>query len=145
MRLRNQLVNAEENFAREEYLTPVLIPTLSKDTDEHFKLAHKIVDVVDRANRMICKTLLRYKVEKPESSYAQVRVFATKKEDEKFPQVVYAKYKLQGFIYLLDLMNSVYNKVITNQHNCNVFFKKNFFICLLFIIISSSSQDELEH
>ena len=31
MRLRNQLVNAAQNFAREDYLSPVLIPTLSKD------------------------------------------------------------------------------------------------------------------
>ena len=46
MRLRNQLVNAAENFAREENLTPVLIPTMSKDRDE-LKLAHKVVDVVD--------------------------------------------------------------------------------------------------
>ena len=34
LRLRNQLVNAAENFAREENLTPVLIPTMSKDMDE---------------------------------------------------------------------------------------------------------------
>ena len=88
MRLRNQLVNAAENFAREENLTPVLIPTMSKDMDEQFKLAHKVVDVVDRTNRKICVTLLRYKVDKPESSYAQVRLFARKKEDEKFQQVV---------------------------------------------------------
>ena len=40
MRLRNQLVNALENVAREENLTPVLIPTMSRDMDEQFKLAH---------------------------------------------------------------------------------------------------------
>ena len=33
MRLRNQLVNAAENFASEENLTPVLIPTMSRDMD----------------------------------------------------------------------------------------------------------------
>ena len=87
-RLRNQLVNTAENFAREENLTPVLIPTMSKDMDEQLKLAHKVVDVVDRANRKISVTLLRYNVEKPESSYAQVQLFAGKKEDEKFQQVV---------------------------------------------------------
>ena len=59
MRLRNQLVNAAENFHREENLTPVLIPTMSKDMDEQLKLAHKVVDVVDRGNRTICVTLLR--------------------------------------------------------------------------------------
>ena len=47
MRLRNQLVNAAENFAREEKLTPVVIPTMCKDMDEQLKLAHKVVDVVD--------------------------------------------------------------------------------------------------
>ena len=76
MRLRNQLVNAAERFAREENLTPVLIPTFCKDMDQQLKLAHKVVDVVDRANRKNCVTLLRYNVDKLESSYAQVRLFA---------------------------------------------------------------------
>ena len=58
MGLRNQLVNAAENFAREENLTPVLIPTMSKNIDEQLKLAHKVVDVVDRASRKICVTLV---------------------------------------------------------------------------------------
>ena len=88
MRFRNQLVNAADNFAREESLTPVLILTMTKDMNEQLKLAHKVVDVVDRANRKICVTLLLYNVDKPESSYAQVRLFARKKEDEKFQQVV---------------------------------------------------------
>ena len=120
MRLRNQLVNAAENLAREENLTPVLIPTMSRDMDEQLKLAHKVVDVVDRANRKICVTLLRYNVDKPESSCAQVRLFARKKEDEKFQQVVYVNYKLEEFIYSLVVMNSVHDKVITNQPICNV-------------------------
>ena len=59
MRLRNQLANAAKNFAREENLTPVLIPTMSRDMDEQLKLTHKVVDVVDRTNRKICVTLLR--------------------------------------------------------------------------------------
>ena len=57
MRLRKQLVNAAENFAREENLIPVLIPTMSKDMDEQLKLAHKVVDVLDRANRKICDSV----------------------------------------------------------------------------------------
>ena len=95
MRLRNQLVNAAENFAREENLTPVLIPTMYRDMDEQLKLSHKVVHVVDRTNRKICVTLLRYNVDKPESSYAQFRLFAREKEDEKFQQVVYVNYKLE--------------------------------------------------
>ena len=59
MRLRNQLVNVAEYFARVENLKLVLIPTMSRDLDEQLKRAHKVVDVVDRANRKICVTLLR--------------------------------------------------------------------------------------
>ena len=120
VRLKNQTVNAAKNFARGAILNPVLIPTMSKDMDEQLKLAHKVIDVADRANRKICVTLLRYKVHELESSFAQVRLFARKKEDEKFQQVVYVKYKLEEFIYLLDIMNSVYDKVNTNQPICNV-------------------------
>ena len=121
VRLRHQLVNAAERFAREEIFTPVLIPTMSRDMDEQLKLAHKVFDVVDRTNRKICVTLLRYNVDKRESSYAQVRLFASKKEDEKFQQVVYVNYKPEEFICLLDVMGSVYDKFITNQHICKVF------------------------
>ena len=64
--------------------------------------------------------MLWYNVDRPESSYAQVRLFERKKEDEKFQQVVYVNYKLEQFIYLLDVMISVYDKVNTNQHICNV-------------------------
>ena len=120
MRLRNRLVNAAEIFANEKNSTRVLIPTLSKDIDEQLKLAQKVVDIADRANRKICLTLLRYNVHKPESSYAQFRIFVRKKEDEKFQQVVYVNFKPEEFIYLLDVMNSVYDKVITNQPNCNI-------------------------
>ena len=120
MRLRNQLVNAAENFATEQKLTPVLIPLMSEDIDEQFRVAHNVVYVVDRANKKSCVTLLRYNMDKPESSYAQVQFFARKKEDEKFQQVVYVKDKLGEFIYLLDVMNYVYDKVFTNQSICNV-------------------------
>ena len=98
MRLRNQLVNAAENFAREKHLTPMLIPTMSKDMDEQLKLAHKVNDVVDRANRKICVTLLRYNVDNLESSYAQVQLFARKEKKEKFQQVVSVNYKFEEII-----------------------------------------------
>ena len=64
--------------------------------------------------------MLRYKVDKPETSYAQVRLFGRKKEEEKFQRIVYVNYKLDEFVYLLDVMNSVYYKVIANQPTCNV-------------------------
>ena len=81
---------------------------------------NKVIDVVDCPNRRICVTLLRYRVDNPETSYAQVRLFGRKKEEEKFQQTVDVTYKLDGFTYLLDVMNSVYDKVIADQPICNV-------------------------
>ena len=122
MRLRNQLVIAAENFARVENLTRVPKPTKFKDMDEQLKLAHKIVDAVDRANRKIFLTLLRYNVDQPECSYGQVQFIARKREYEKFQQFVYVNYILEEFVYLLDIknMNSVYDKVFTKQPICEV-------------------------
>ena len=88
--------------------------------DEQLKLAHKVVDVVDRVNRKICVTLLWYNVGKPESSYAQVRLLARKKEDEYFLQIVYVNYELEEILYLIYVRSSVQDKVITNQPICDV-------------------------
>ena len=120
IRQRNQLVVAADNFLREENLSPVLQSTLSKDMEEQLKLVHKVIDVVDRPKRWICVTLLRYKADNPDTSYAQVRLFGRKTEEEKFQQIVYVNYRLDEFIYLLDIINSVYDKVIANQPICNV-------------------------
>ena len=87
--MRQKILLERKNF------TPVLIPTVSRGMDEQLKLAHKVVDVVDRGNSKICVLLLRYNVEKSESSHAQVQLFARKNEDEKFQQVVHVNYKLE--------------------------------------------------
>ena len=103
--------------------------------DEQLKLAHKVVDVVYQLNKEICVTLLRYNVNKPERSYAQVRFFARKSEDEKFQQDVFVNYKLEEFIYLIGVVNSVYDNVITNQPICNVSYKiisSPYFLSLFF-------------
>ena len=120
IRQRKQLVVASDNFLREQKLSPVLQSTLSKDMEEQLKLVHKVIDIVDRPNRRICVTLLRYRVDNPESSYAQVRLFGRKTEEEKFQQIVHVNYKLDEFVHLLDVLSSVYNKVIANQPICNV-------------------------
>ena len=51
--LTNKLVVATKTFDREENLSLVMTPTLSKDMDEQLKLARKVFDVVDRAKRKI--------------------------------------------------------------------------------------------
>ena len=87
--------------------------------EEQLKLVHKVIDAVGCPNRRICVTLLRYKVDNPETFYAQVRLFGRKKEEEgKFQQIVYVNYRLDEFVYLLDVMNSVYDKRIAIQPFC---------------------------
>ena len=90
-RIKNQLVNGSDKFGREETFQSMLILRRSQDKDDPLILAEKMIDVVDRAKIMTCVTLLRYNVEKPESSYARVRLFSKKKEDEKFQQNVCVK------------------------------------------------------
>ena len=120
IRLRHQLVVAVRDLSKEENLPPVQVKLLAKDMEEQLKLTNKVVEVVDRPHRKICVTMLRYNVEKPETSYVQVRLFGRRKDEEKFNQIVYVNYKLDEFIYLLDVMNSVYDKVIANEPVCNV-------------------------
>ena len=64
--------------------------------------------------------MLRYKLDNPDTSDAQVRLSCGKTEAENFQQIEYVNYKLDEFVYLLDVMNSVYDKVIANQRICNV-------------------------
>ena len=120
IRLRNQLVVAVRVFSKEENLPPVQVKLLSKDMEEQLKLLHKVVEVVDRPHRKICVTMLRYNVEKPQISYVEVRLFGRRKDEKKINQVVYVNYKLDEFIYLLDVMISVFDKNIANEHVCNV-------------------------
>ena len=120
IRLRNQLVVAVRDFNKEENLPPVQVKLLAKDMEEQHKLAHKVVEVVDWPHRKICVTMLRYNVEKPETSYVQIRLFGRRKEEEKFNQIVYVNYKPDEFLYLPDVLNSVYDKLIANESLCNV-------------------------
>ena len=88
VRRRNQLVVAVRDFSKEENLPPVQVKLLAKDMEEQLKLAHKIVEIVDRPHRKICVTMLRYNVEKPVTSYVQVRLFGRRKDEEKFNPIV---------------------------------------------------------
>ena len=75
---------------------------------------------MDRANRKRCVTLLRYTVDQLKSSYVQVQIVARNKEDEKIQQIAKMNYQVEEFIYLLDAMNSAYDKFITDKPICNV-------------------------
>ena len=101
IRQRTQLVVAADNFLREQNMSPVLQSPLSKDREEQLKPVHKVIDVVDRPNRRICVTLLQYKLDNPETSYAQVRLFGRKKEEENYQLIVYVNYKFDDFFIFL--------------------------------------------
>ena len=96
------------------------VKLLGKDMEEQVKLKHKVVEVVDRPHRKVCVTMLRYNVEKPETSYVQVRLFAIRKDEEKFNQIVYVNYKFEEFFYLLDAMISIYDNFVANESFCNI-------------------------
>ena len=101
-----------------------------------------VVDEVYRANRNLFVILLRNIVENPENSYAQVRLSAKKKEDEIFQPIVYVIYKLEEIIYLLDVMTSVCDRVITIEPICDVLQKV---VVTVYSVSFFLSQDELEH
>ena len=116
-RLRNQPVIAAKTFAGKENLSPAQIPTLSKDMDEQLTLAHKVVDVVDRANRKICDAV---RCGQAIEFVCSIPIFEGKLEDEKFQLVVYVAYTLEEFVYLPEVMNSVFVNAIANKPICNV-------------------------
>ncbi len=91
------------------------VKLLAKDMEEQLKLTHRSVEIADRPHRKICMNMLCYNVEKPETSYVQVRLFGRSKDEEKFNQIVYVNYKLDEFVNLLDVMNSVFDKVVANE------------------------------
>ena len=93
---------------------------MSENLDQQLKLAHKMVDFVDHPYRRDCVSLLRYNVGKPENSYTQVRLLEKMKEDKIFDQFVYVKQKLEKFMNLLNVMNSVYDKIYTDTRFCIV-------------------------
>ena len=64
--------------------------------------------------------MLRYNVEKPETSCVQMRLFGRRKDEKKFNQIVFVNWKLDDFIYLFDVMNSVCDKVIANEPLRNI-------------------------
>ena len=85
-----------------------------------FKSIHNYVDIVDRPKKNVSLILLQYNMDKPVRSYAQVRMFERKKEDEKFQQRNCMKQKLDEDIYLLDVKSSADDESHNIQHICDV-------------------------
>ena len=79
IKLKNQLVVAVRDISKEESLPPVQVKLLAKDMEEQIKLTHKVVEVVDRPHIKICVTMLRYNVEKLETSCSSAIVWKKKR------------------------------------------------------------------
>ena len=71
-------------------------------------------------------------------------IFAKKKEEQKFQQNFLVNYKPENFIHLLDVMDFVYNKILTIKLSCKVPWKviANIYSVSFYFF---SSQVELEH
>ena len=120
IRLRNQLVVAVRDFCKEENMPTLQVKLLAKNMEEQLKLTHNVFEVGDRPHGKICMAMLRFNVEKPEISYVQVRLFGRRKDEEKFNRIVSVNYKLDEFIFLLDVMNSVFETVNADEPLCNL-------------------------
>ena len=95
---RNQLIVAADNFTKEENLPYINVVGLSRDIDEQLKHVHKVIEIAEGTKRKVCVTLLRCKEDNPETSYAQIRLFTRRTEEENFQQLVYVNYKIDELI-----------------------------------------------
>ena len=80
---------------------------MSKDKDEQVKLAHQVIDATGCAKNDICVILLRYKVAKSESSYAEVRMCASQEEEETVQQIIVLNDELDNLFRVIDVDQSV--------------------------------------
>ena len=87
IRMRNQLVVAVRDFSKEENRPPVHLKLIPKRHGGATQTYTQSCEVVDLPHRKICITMLRYSVEKLETSYVQVRFFGTRKDGRKFNQI----------------------------------------------------------
>ena len=78
-----------------------------------------MIEIAEGAKRKVCVTLLRYKEDNPGTSYAQIRLYTRRTEEENFQQLDYVKYKIDQIIFLLDVMNSVCDQILDNKPLCN--------------------------
>ena len=118
--LRNPIVLAVREFSTDETLKGVVTSPLSKDLDEQLKHVQKALTVVDRPKRKIIATMMKYCMDKPESTYVQLRLFARNSEHDKLQQLVFVNYKYDEFLYLLDIITSISDQVLSNQSLCNI-------------------------
>ena len=117
--LRNQLVIASQIFGRDERVFLVLMPTMSKKgwtTQSNPQGGWRCRSPLQKD---LCDSI-PLDLGQARDCICQVLLFAGKKEDVKFQQYVYVNFKLEDFIYLLEVMNSVFFDVFNNQPICSI-------------------------
>ena len=59
-------------------------------------------------------------MKKPETSNAQVWLYARKKGEENFQQTTFVGYEFEVYTYLFDVVDSVIDRIFNNKTICNV-------------------------
>ena len=117
--MRNPIVQAVREFSTDETLKEVVTSPLSKELDEQLKHVQKPITSVDRPKRKIFATMKKNCMDKPESTYLQLRVFTRNSEHDKIQQLVIVNYSYDQFLYLLDVITSISDQVLSNQSLSN--------------------------
>ena len=86
-----------------------------KDLEEQINFAYKMNHVADGPNRKTRVTLQRYSMDKKETCYVQIQIFARRKEEEKPQNTCRLSYKVEHFFLSLDFSICVTDKFTTNQ------------------------------
>ena len=118
--LRNPIALAVREFPKDETLKEVVNSTLSEDMDEQIKHSQKAITIVDRPKRKIFATMKKYCMDKPKSTFVQLRLLRRNSEHDKFQQLVFVNYNYDEYLYLLDVITSISDQVLSNQSLCNI-------------------------
>ena len=115
MRLIYQLVNAAENSST------VLIPTTSEDMDQTTQTGSQGSWLSGSSKQNDLTDCIAAHWWQAWVFLCSSQIISREKDDEKFQQIEYVKYKLEDFIHRLDVMTSVKDKDIKCQPIYNVF------------------------
>ena len=118
--LRNPIVQAVKEFFTDETLKEVVTSPPFKDLDEQLKNVQKAITTVDRPKRKIIASMKKYSMDKPERTYMRLRLFTRKSQHDKFQQLVFVNDKYDESLYLLDVITSISDQVLSNQSLCNI-------------------------
>ena len=139
--LWNPIAQAVREFSTDETLKEVVTSPPSKDLDEQLKHVQKAITIVDRPKRKIFPTMKKYCMDKPESTYVQLRLFTRNSEHDKFQQPIFVNYKYDEFLYLLEDITSISDQEFSNQSLCNI---AQFRLFLSNNFLNRECRDELE-